>query len=236
MTANFTFQGVNEDVDAGTEDVCDVGGVYAGLPALPAQAAEAINIVSSSANDAAAGTGARTIRVEGLDSTGKYAQETFTLNGTTPVVSASTWKRVFRAFGLTAGSGGVNAGAITIKHNVTTANVFTVIKAGRNQAALAAFTVPANKTARIEQWGGQVYRLSATAAGECVLQLMIRPTGANQAWRVLRQLVVPAVPSMKVVDNRGHAPIVLAELTDVKVQAVSLTADSFVSADIDVEW
>ncbi len=233
---DFSFQGVNEDVDAGTEDVCDVGGTYAGLPILPTQAAEAINIVSSSANDAAAGTGVRTIRVEGLDANGKWAQETFTMNGTTPVVSTSTWKRVSRVFGLTAGSGGVNAGAITVKHNVTTANVFAVVKAGRNQAAVAAFTVPSGKQAKIEKWGGQVYALSATAAGECLLQLMIRPTGANGAWRILRQLVVPAVATAKVIDDRSHAPIVLAELTDVKVQAVSATANSFVSADIDVQW
>lgn len=233
---DLAFQGVNEDVDAGTEDVCDVGGTYAGLPVLPTQAAEALNIVSSSTADAAAGTGTRTIRVEGLDANGKYVQETFTMNGTTPVVSTSTWLRVLRAFGLTAGSGGTNAGAITIKHNVTTANVFTVIKAGRNQAAIAAFTVPAGKQAKIERWGGQVYGLSATAAGECLLQLMIRPTGANQGWRVLRQLMVPAVATAKVVDDRSHAPIILAEKTDVKVQAVSATANSFVSADIDVQW
>jgi hypothetical protein len=233
---NFQFQGVNEDVDAGTEDVCDTGGTYAGLPVLPTQAAEAINIVSADAADAAAGTGQRTIRCEGLDADGKYVQETFTLNGTTPVVSTSTWLRVMRVFGLTAGTGGVNAGAITVKHNVTTANIFAVVKAGRSQAAVAAFTVPDGKQAKIEQWGGQVYGLSATAAGECILRLMVRPTGANQSWRVLRQLVVPAVATAKVVDNRLHAPIILAELTDVKVQAISATANSFVSADIDVEW
>lgn len=236
MTRILSLQGVNEDVDAGTEDVCDPGGTYAGQPVLPTQAAEALNIVSSSANDAAAGTGQRTIRIEGLNSALSVVEETVTLNGTTPVVTSSTWVRVLRVFGLTAGSGGTNAGAITVKHNTTTANVFAVIKAGRSQAMLAAFTVPAGKTAKISSWGGQVYKLSATPAGECLLQLKVRPYGANQSWRVLRQLQVPAVPTTKTVDARHHAPIVIGEKCDVKVEAISATADSFVSADIDVSW
>lgn len=231
----LVLQGVNEDVDAGTEDVTELGATYTGMPALPAQAGEALNIVSGSANDAAAGTGQRTIKIVGLDSAGATQEETVTLNGTTPVVTSTTWTRVFRAFGVTAGSGGTNAGAITIKHNVTTANVFAVIKAGRSQAMLGVYTVPAGRSGRIVSWGGQVYGLNATAAGEGVLQLLVRPTGANQGWRVLRMLALPAVPTTKVVDQIAGDGLRLSALTDVKVNFISATANSFVACDLNVE-
>lgn len=231
------LQGINIDVDtAAAEDVCETGGVYAGQPVLPTQAAETINIVSSSTADAAAGTGQRTIRVEGLDASMNYVSETFTMNGTTPVVSTSTWTRVLRVFGLTAGSGGVNAGAITVKHNTTTANVFAVVAAGRAQAMLAAFTVPAGKTAKIKRWGGQVSGLNATAAGETLLELKVRPTGANQSWRLLRTLRVSAVPTAKVYDDRQHCPLIIGEKCDIKVTATAGSDNAVVTADIDIEW
>jgi len=231
------LQGINEDIDAGTEDVCDVGGTYTGQPVLPTQAAEALNIVSSSANDAAAGTGQRTLRIEGLNADGVYTEETVTLTGTTPVVTTSTWVRVLRSFGLTAGSGAVNAGAITIKHNVTTANVFAVIKAGRAQALLAAVTVPASKTGRITSWTAQVYGLNATAAGEGLAELLVRPYGANQSWRVLRSMPVPAVPTTAVEDEIDGDGLAIAAMSDVKVRFTSAaTANTFVRADINITW
>ena len=232
MTNRLIMQGVNEQVDAGTEDIWDGGGTYTGQPT---GSAEAINIVSSSAADAAAGTGLRTLRVEGLDASGAYVEETFTLNGTTPVVSSSTWTRVFRAFGLTAGTGGTNAGAITIKHNVTTANVFAVVQAGRAQAMIAAFTVPTGRTATITSWGGQVYGLSATAAGEGTLRLKIRPSGSS-AWRVVRELNLPAVPTTKVRDVFDGTGLKVAAGTDVKAEFISVTAATKVLADLNVSW
>lgn len=236
MTSVLNAQGINIDVDAGTEDVTELGATYTGMPVIPTQAGEALNIVSGSANDAAAGTGQRTIKIVGLDANGALQSETVTLNGTTPVVTTTTWLRVFRAYGLTAGSGGTNAGVITIKHNVTTANVFATIVAGRSQAMLGVFTVPAGTEAKVLSWGGQVYGLSATAAGEGMLQLMARPTGTNQGWRVLRALVVPAVPTTKIVDTIPGDGLKLSALTDVKISFVSATANSFVLADLNVQY
>jgi len=231
----LSLQGINEDVDAGTEDVTELGATYTGFPVIPTQVGEALNVVSASAADAAAGTGTRTIKVIGLNAAGAYQEETITMNGTTPVVTTTTWLRVWRAFGLTAGSGGTNAGAITIKHNVTTANVFAVMKAGRAQSMLGVFTVPAGSEGKVISWGGQVYGLSATAAGEAPLLLQARPTGTNQGWRTLRQLVVPAVPTTPVLETIPGG-LRLSALTDVKVSCVSATANSFVVANLNVEY
>lgn len=236
MTTTLNIQGVNEDVDAGTEDVVEAGGTYVGQPVLPTQAAEALNVVSSSANDtsAGAGTGQRTIKVEGLNSAGNWAEETITLNGTTPVVTSSTWLRVVRAYGVAAGSGGTNAGAITVKHNTTTANIFAVIKAGRAMAMNAVFTVPAGKTARLVSWSVQAY--GGAAAGEVLCELMARPTGTNQGWRVLRQIIAPVFPSQRHKDTIDGTGLLLSALTDVKVRATSPAADLKVAADLNISY
>lgn len=59
-----TALGNNPDVDSGTvpEDIWAGGGAYPWMTG-----ATALEIVSSSANDAAAGTGARTVTINGLD-------------------------------------------------------------------------------------------------------------------------------------------------------------------------
>lgn len=235
MTTYLNLQGINEDVDlAAAEDVVEAGGSYVGQPVMPTQAAEALNIVSASANDAAAGTGARTINVEGLNALGAWVEETFTLNGTTPVVSTSTWVRVVRAYIVTAGSLATSAGAITVKHNVTTANIFSVIKAGRGMSMNAVFTVPAGKTARLTSWDAQAYGL--TAANEATLEILARPTGANQAWRVLRQLVVPATVTNKMTDRLDGPGLRLSALTDVKVRATVPVDNTKVSVTLNISY
>jgi hypothetical protein len=75
------------------------------------------SLVSASANDAAAGTGARTVRIRYLTDTytGPFF-ETVTLNGVTPVNTVATNICYIEEMEvLTAGSGGVNAGIITLR-------------------------------------------------------------------------------------------------------------------------
>lgn len=137
--------GTNADIDTGTvpEDVWEGGGAYTGFPD---STLEAVEVVSSSVNDASAGTGARTIRITGLDANYAVQSEVITLNGTTPVDSVNTYRRVHTATVLTAGSGGVNAGVITVRHTTTTANTFLSMVAGRNQTNCSGYTVPAGHT------------------------------------------------------------------------------------------
>lgn len=137
--------GTNADIDTGSvpEDIWEVGGAYTGF----ASAAEPLSVVSASVNDAAAGTGARTVRIIGLDVNYAPLQETVTLNGTTPVTTSASFLRAHTASVQSAGSGGVNAGDITIGQSVTTANVMLSLLAGRNQSNCSAYTVPAGFTA-----------------------------------------------------------------------------------------
>lgn len=167
--------GRNPDIDVGAaEDVWNNGGLYTGFPT---GSAEAIEIFSSSANDTAAGTGARTVQITGLDaSNNPQTVSGVALNGTTPVAVSGTWKRVFTVSVETAGSGGSNAGTLTVRHSVTTANVFSVMAVGLNFDQFAGYTVPTGKKIYVLSLDLQI---GATAAAGIIANfaVAIRPSG-----------------------------------------------------------
>jgi hypothetical protein len=138
--------GRNGDIDTATvpEWVWENGGVYTGFPDGNA---ETLRIVSTDANDAAAGTGAQTVTVVGLDENWLIQSETLTLNGTTPATGTLLFRRVHTASVQTSGSTNTayNIGTITVSHSTTTANVFLTIQPGRNQSNAAVYTVPDGK-------------------------------------------------------------------------------------------
>lgn len=74
----------------------------------------ALDITSSSANDAAAGTGARTATIYGLDKDWNPQTESITLNGQTIVTTTKKYLRVFEIVIDTIGSGLKNAGDIYV--------------------------------------------------------------------------------------------------------------------------
>lgn len=147
--------GRNLDVDTATvpEDIWETGGVY---PGFPDTLGETIQCFSASASDTAAGTGARTITLVGLDADYAVQSESFTLNGTTPVTGTKIFVRAHTARVTSAGSGAVNAGIITCRHSTTTANVFLTIPLGFNQSNCSAYTIPAGYVGYIVKMHGQV--------------------------------------------------------------------------------
>lgn len=118
------------------DDVWEGGGAY------PLQAAATkLEILSASANDAAAGTGARTFTIQGLDTNFNQISETITMNGVTPVQSANSYIRVNSLSIASSGSGQVNAGDVTLR--VTGAGATQAIaRAGYGFAKQCVFTVP----------------------------------------------------------------------------------------------
>lgn len=136
--------GRNPDIDisSGFEDLWNGGGDYTGFNAT---VAETVEVFSSDTNDTLLGTGARTVVLIGLDANLVEQTETLELNGTTPVNSVNQYLRLDRSLVLTAGSSGKNAGEITMRQNVTIANVFVVIPTGGNRTLIAAYTVPFGK-------------------------------------------------------------------------------------------
>lgn len=142
----FSKIGFNPDVDADEEDLWSVGGKYI----WPA-AEQGMELVSSSANDAAEGTGARTVYIEYLDSDFVQHTEIITLNGVTPVPTVATdIYRINYFWVLTAGSGKVAAGNIDIR-NLADTPIYSRIPVGLTRARNIIFTVPAATCLYISQ-------------------------------------------------------------------------------------
>lgn len=142
------------------------------------------SIISSSAADAAAGTGARTVRIVYYDVNGVGPfVETVALNGLTSVpLVASDKCFIERVFVHTAGSGGVAAGTLTLRNNAV-ATVWT-IAAGDNQTFGAHHYVAAGKTAYVlDLYHNNTGTAAATGSS---LTLRSTPIGiANAAERLV---------------------------------------------------
>jgi len=144
----FKF-GYNADVDATEEPLWSGGTSYNGW----LSAAGTVSAVSGSAADAAAGTGARKVRIFGLDSNWAAATEEITLDGTTPVPGTVSWLRIFRAYVSESGSGEVNAGLITFSVG---ANTMARIEIGAGQTQMLIYAVAAGSTLYYERLEVQV--------------------------------------------------------------------------------
>lgn len=119
----------------GAEDIWSAGGGYTGFITTASQ----MDVSSASANDTSAGTGARTIRIFGLNSSFRHDYEDITLNGTNTVTTTKSFFRIYRAFVLTSGSGQKNAGVITIQD--ASANVTAEIPVNASQTQMMIYAV-----------------------------------------------------------------------------------------------
>jgi hypothetical protein len=152
-SSQFRVSGFNADVGTAREDIWDIGGFYPFL-----SAGIQMRVVSSSANDAAAGTGARTVRIVYLDDNWDEAYEDLTLNGTTPVNTVATNILRIQDFHVrTIGSGTGNVGVVDLT-NIAGSTVYSRIAVDINRCRAALFTVPRAKRAFIAAWrcGGVV--------------------------------------------------------------------------------
>lgn len=135
------LQGSNLAISNSLETLWAQGsGTYAALTA-----AVAMEVVSGSANDAAAGTGARTVVVQYLNSSWDVVNETVTLNGIAPVALASTAIAVNNVYVATAGSGLVNAGNVdvrTVSGSTLKLRISTVLGASLNKSQDFVYTIP----------------------------------------------------------------------------------------------
>lgn len=98
------------------------------------------SVVSDDSNDAAAGNGARTVSIQGLDANYDRVTETVTMNGTNAVTTNGTFIRVFRVRVETGGSNGGAEGTITV--SVGGNAQVTLDPEYDNQSLHAAYTVP----------------------------------------------------------------------------------------------
>lgn len=100
-----------------------------------------LNFSSSSANDAAPNSGAWACFIQGLDANFNQISETVSLAGTGTVSTVNQYRRVNGVAATVAGSGGTNAGTITVA--TAGATTLALIEPGLGVSQSAVYTVPA---------------------------------------------------------------------------------------------
>lgn len=204
--------GINADVDSGSvpETLWKGGGLY------PWQAASySLEVISGDAADDGdpAGTGAQTVTVEGLDANGAAQSATVTLNGVSAVaIPTVTWSRVHRAYVVAVGSGGTNAGLITVRLASAGATQATIV-AGDGESSMATYTVPANATGFLLGWRANI-ALGATGA-EATVQVWSRESG--ESWR-LRDTMSPTWDGNTENRRKLDIPIRLGAQADIELR------------------
>lgn len=195
--------------------VCLQGGVYAN----PASAS-ALTIVSTSTDDDSAGTGARTVVIEGLNANYVEVTETVTLDGTTPVTTMNTFIRVFGMKVDTAGSSTFPAGNITAKIGATT---YSQLTAGYNLSYNSNYTVPAGKTAYVLHGG-------ATSSAATIMNVSFKNTPFGKAQHNVHSIDFYQRPY----DYEFSIGMPLEAKTDLDITALGTATSSKVTATYDM--
>lgn len=180
----LSIVGYNTDIDtASAEDVWPNGGDF-----VPPTEARLHNIVSGSANDTSAGTGARTVEIKGIGSSGEETVETVTMNGTSNVATTLTFLAINSMQVLTSGTGLVNAGIITATAQ-TDSTVTATIPAGIGKSASSVYRVPQWCRAYLQSWRVSVSAIDSTTS-EAEVGLFAKPDGGS--WGLVGRMSVTA--------------------------------------------
>lgn len=185
---------------------------------VPPTTASTMTVVSTSTSDAAAGTGARTLSIAGLDSNYAEISETVTLNGTTAVTTTKSYLRIQRLTVATAGSVESNVGAITISN----ATVQGKIDANAGQSSFSMYTVPAGKIAYMHS-----LHLSSSKSTDGKFTLRTRINGVSR----IRHTVELTGEAYSV---EFTYPTVIPERTDIELRALANTGNGIVAGSYDL--
>lgn len=132
--------GNNPDVDTGTvpEDCWSGGGLYPWMTG-----ATSLEVVSTSANDTSAGTGARSVVINGLDVNFNPVIQTITLNGLTAVAVPLQLYRINSAVVTSVGTIGSNNNGDIVIRNSGAGTTRAIIPANFGMTRQSPYTVPA---------------------------------------------------------------------------------------------
>lgn len=161
---------------------------------------------SSNANDTAAGTGARTVRVTYLNTSFELKTEDVTLNGTTAVNTVATDIAFLeRMEVLTVGTqGGGNAGTISIYTQVAAGgSVWGSIAIGDNMTYWAHHYVPTGKTCRVVCMTGS----GSVVGGSTTFNRSGNPLGTTEPQKGLGSTLVHAAANYNDHEFRVPVPI-----------------------------
>jgi len=214
--------GRNPDVDTGSEDLWARGGTWVG-PIT----ARIHNVVSTDIADDLGGTGMETVRIYGLDADYNLIEEDVTMDGTTNVPTANAYTMIYRMTGLTAGSGGTNAGTVTATA-VTDGTVTAQIEIGQGQTQLGVYQVPAGYTAYLGRYGG-----STDGAGGTNVAISVFGKPFGGMFNLKHNITLRAGGSSAYTIDL-EAPLVFTEKTIIKLRVTVDGDNNDVSGSFDV--
>ena len=215
--------GYNGDIDTGTEDVWSAGGAYTfrATPTIP-------TIVSGSSDDDATDTWARTVRIMGLDSDYMEFTEDVALDGATPVTLANSYLRINQMIVLTAGTGAINAGALTVAD--TDAATIGYMGASEGASDAAIYTIPADyERGELTLW----WISKVLSSGNVTARLQYRPQGG--AWITIDKLVVSDAGAATAAGDFIRQPIRIPPRADVRIRATSTADNAIVWGSFDID-
>jgi hypothetical protein len=141
-------------------------------------------IASTSVNDAAAGSGMRTVRVYGLQTWDSFeTSEDITLAGSDSVNTSNSYVIIHRMKGLTFGAGGANDGKITATA-ASDSTVTAVIQNGNNQTLMAIYGVPSVQVLYLKQLVQTSLRVVATVQVDGTLLINERADQSDSGFLV----------------------------------------------------
>lgn len=226
-TSIITKYGYNADVDTGAiEDIWSQGGIY-----VPPTTARIHNLTSASVNDTAAGTGARTILIRGIDGSYNAVSETLTLNGTTAVPTVNSYVHIHLMQVLTAGSGAANAGILTLTA-VTDGTVTCSMIAGDNQSSSSIYLVPVG-------YKGYIMKIRArtslgTTATTADVALKVQPFGGVFQLKTVLGLCSSGSSSVEI-DYSNSTPFIVQAKSFIKMQSLTVSNNNTpLSAEYDL--
>ena len=183
------------------------------------------NIVSTSANDAAAGTGAQTVKVFGLTSwTEEEVSETITMNGVTNVATTNSYVIIHRMRAETWGTAGPNVGVITATA-VTDATITAQINAGWGQTEMAIYGIPSGKTLQVKKWRYGINKASGVAADAKFFMLWNPIPDTVTTGFIIKYTTSVQSTGNNTMENDFDPPKTLTGPGIIKIQATSSTND-----------
>lgn len=147
-----------------------------GIFSLPPAAGVQMSIISTSADDDAAGTGIRTVEIHYLDANLDEQEEILVMDGVTPVLTQATDIRFINCTHIqTYGTDAFAAGTITASNGGVT---YSQISVGETRCTSSARMIPRGKVGYLA--GASAGAVSGTAAARAIIRIVATELDAHQ--------------------------------------------------------
>lgn len=205
--------GFVDTAKTGAETLWPVGVDYAYL-----SAAASLELLSTSAADTSAGTGAQEVRIIGLDDSFEIVDNAVATNGTGVVSIPDSYRRINSVFVTTGGTGQKNAGDITVRVSGAGATQ-AFIPTGIGLAPQVILTV-GNVAGFITQWG-----ISTRAGGNDQLTAVLEQHSIDDQMVYVRDTLQADSDATSAIVQDYEVPIFVAPRSDIQIR-VSSTANN----------